>query len=234
MTASAQEKKKSFKFADNFFQNHVSFSASYFEFNKIPVDLDSREIAILGRSNVGKSTLINNLCLNKNLAFTSKRPGCTISVNFYKINQKIEKSQNSELFLVDLPGYGYAKKGNRDINKISNLVSDYIIKRRQLIIVYLLIDSRVGVQEADAQFINFFHKNDIPYQMVLTKIDKAKKTELEALENLLTSFFQNVASSCNKIFQVSAKEKINLGFLREDIINNFKSHENIENQQSLI
>ncbi len=219
----SQEKKKSFKFIDNFFQNHVSFFASYFEFKNIPLVINSKEIAILGRSNVGKSTLINNLCLNKNLAFTSKRPGCTVSVNFYKINQKIESDKNIELFLVDLPGYGYAKKGGKDINKISNLVSDYLLKRKQLIIIYLLIDSRVGVQESDAQFINFFHQHDLPYQIVLTKIDKAKKTELEALENLLTSFFQNVTSTCSKIFQVSAKEKINLSFLREDIFSHLSS-----------
>ena len=117
MNISEQKKPKNFKYSDNFFHNHVSFSESYFDFNKIPVDKDSIEIAILGRSNVGKSTLINNLCMNKNLAFTSKKPGCTVSINFYRIDQKIEKSNNqASSFLV---GIDLAEKAlKKEINLI--------------------------------------------------------------------------------------------------------------------
>lgn len=216
-----EEKKRNFKLSDKFFQNHVAFYASYFEFGKIPMDQNSREIAILGRSNVGKSTLMNNLCMNKNLAFTSKRPGCTVSINFFKIDQKIQKDKEVELFLVDLPGYGYAKKGEKDMKKISNLISSYVIKRAQLLKIYLLIDSRVGVQDSDAEFINFFHENNLRYQIVLTKIDKAKKSELENLEILLKSFFQGLDLADNEILKVSAKEKINLNILRNHMMEDF-------------
>jgi GTP-binding protein len=218
MNISEQKKPKNFKYSDNFFHNHVSFSESYFDFNKIPVDKDSIEIAILGRSNVGKSTLINNLCMNKNLAFTSKKPGCTVSINFYRIDQKIEKSNKTELFLVDLPGYGYARKGGQDIKKISSLINNYLIKRQQLIKVYLLIDSRVGIQSSDAEFINFFHQNNLKYQIILTKIDKAKKTDLDNLDILLKSFFQSLDLAENEILKVSAKEKINLDLLRNSMM----------------
>ncbi len=217
------EKKKNFKYSDNFFHNHVTFSESYFEFDKVPTERDSIEIAILGRSNVGKSTLINNLCMNKNLAFTSKRPGCTVSINFYKINQKIEKASKAEIFLVDLPGYGYARKGGQDIKKISNLINKYLIKRKQLIKIYLLIDSRVGLQPTDAEFINFFHQNNLEYQIVLTKIDKAKKVDLDNLDILLKSFFQGLDLAGNEILKVSAKEKINLDLLRNTMMEDFIS-----------
>ena len=220
MNTMERKKTKSFKYSDNFFHNHVSFSESYFDFDKIPTDKDSIEIAILGRSNVGKSTLINNLCMNKNLAFTSKRPGCTVSINFYKIDQKIEKSSKAELFLVDLPGYGYARKGVQDIKKISNLINNYLIKRQQLIKVYLLIDSRVGIQTSDAEFINFFHKNNIGYQIVLTKIDKTKKIDLDNLDILLKSFFQGLDLAESEILKVSAKERINLDLLRHHLMVN--------------
>ena len=217
------EKKKNFKYSDNFFHNHVTFSESYFEFDKVPTERDSIEIAILGRSNVGKSTLINNLCMNKNLAFTSKRPGCTVSINFYKINQKIEKTNKAEIFLVDLPGYGYARKGGQDIKKISNLINNYLIKRKQLIKIYLLIDSRVGLQTTDAEFINFFHQNHLEYQIVLTKTDKAKKVDLDNLDILLKSFFQGLDLAANEILKVSAKEKINLDLLRSVMMEDFIS-----------
>jgi GTP-binding protein len=216
-----QKKNQSFKHSNNFFHNHVSFSESYFDFDKIPTDKDSIEIAILGRSNVGKSTLINNLCMNKNLAFTSKRPGCTVSINFYKIDQRIDKSSKTEIFLVDLPGYGYARKGGQDIKKISYLINSYLIKRRQLKKVYLLIDSRVGIQPSDAEFINFFHQNNLEYQIVLTKIDKTKKTDLDNLNILLQSFFQGLDLAESEIIHVSAKERINLDLLRNKMMQDF-------------
>ena len=155
-----------FKISDNFFQNNTKFFGSYFENDKIPTNKRSTEIAILGRSNVGKSSLINAIGLNKNLAYTSKRPGCTISINFYQIG-----TPEKQLFLVDLPGYGYAKRSEKEIGKATSLITDYVLDREELKKIYLLIDSRVGIQNADGEFITFFNQHNIHYQIILTKID---------------------------------------------------------------
>jgi GTP-binding protein len=207
-----------FKISDNFFQNNTKFFGSYFENDKIPTNKRSTEIAILGRSNVGKSSLINAIGLNKNLAYTSKRPGCTISINFYQIG-----TPEKQLFLVDLPGYGYAKRSEKEIGKATSLITDYVLDREELKKIYLLIDSRVGIQNADGEFITFFNQQNIHYQIILTKIDKVNKKELEILEKLLTSFFQPYTNVSNQILKASSKNNMNINIVRNTMYQDFNN-----------
>jgi GTP-binding protein len=206
------------KAINNFFQNKMAFFGSYFNTEQLPQNINSTEIAVLGRSNVGKSSLINALGLNNNLAFTSKKPGCTVSINFYKIQNH---KNPLPIFLVDLPGYGYAKRSANDIKKITFLITNYLINRTELKKVYLLIDSRVGIQPVDGEFINFFNQHNIQYQIVLTKIDKASKSELIKLEYLIESFFQHFINVDKTILKVSSKNSLNLESLRCSIMNCF-------------
>lgn len=122
------------------------------------------EYAFIGRSNVGKSSLINMLCNNKSLAKTSATPGKTLLINHFLIN--------NEWYIVDLPGYGYAKRSKDQKQKIEQMISEYILRREQLSNVFVLIDIRHDMQEIDNQFINWLGESEIPFSIVFTKSDK--------------------------------------------------------------
>lgn len=128
------------------------------------------EYAFIGRSNVGKSSLINMLTQRKGLAMTSSTPGKTMLINHFRIN--------NEWYLVDLPGYGYAKRSKKDQEKLQNLISFYILERKQLTNLFVLIDSRLKPQKIDLEFIEWLGENGIPFSVVFTKADKNKKGEL--------------------------------------------------------
>ena len=128
------------------------------------------EYAFIGRSNVGKSSLINMLTGRKGLAMTSATPGKTMLINHFKIN--------NEWYLVDLPGYGYAKRGKREMEKLKNLISYYVLERKQLTCLFVLIDSRIKPQNIDLEFIRFLGENGVPFGIVFTKADKPKSAEL--------------------------------------------------------
>lgn len=153
--------------------NNVSLKMSAGEprqFPKNPVP----QIAFSGRSNVGKSSLINTLLNRKSMARVSSAPGKTITVNFYDVDNK--------LFLVDLPGYGYAKRTKEDQIKWSNLVDGYFTKNPNIDLLNLvlqLVDSRIGLTKDDCDMVSFMNEADIPYVIVATKTDKLNKTERE-------------------------------------------------------
>ncbi len=127
--------------------------------------LDKRfEFAFIGRSNVGKSSLINMLTGRKNLAMTSATPGKTLLINHFLINE--------EWYLVDLPGYGYAKRGKKDVDKLQNLISHYILEREALTNLFVLVDSRLEPQLIDLEFIEWLGENGVPFSIVFTKADK--------------------------------------------------------------
>lgn len=128
------------------------------------------EYAFIGRSNVGKSSLINMLTGRKALAMTSSTPGKTMLINHFIIN--------NEWYLVDLPGYGYAKRGKREMEKLKNLISHYVLEREQLTCLFVLIDSRLKPQKIDFEFIRFLGENGVPFGIVFTKADKSKIAEL--------------------------------------------------------
>ncbi|MBP5277365.1 MAG: YihA family ribosome biogenesis GTP-binding protein [Prevotella sp.] len=122
------------------------------------------EYAFIGRSNVGKSSLINMLCNHKGLAKTSSTPGKTLLINHFIIN--------NEWYLVDLPGYGYAKQSKKTRAKLEQMISSYILQRKQLINVFVLIDIRHDPQTIDVEFINWLGQSSIPFSIVFTKADK--------------------------------------------------------------
>ncbi len=122
------------------------------------------EYAFIGRSNVGKSSLINMLTERRNLAKTSSTPGKTMLINHFLINEK--------WFLVDLPGYGYAQRGKREMDKLWNLISHYVTDREQLTCLFVLIDIRHEPQQKDIDFLNFCGENGVPLAIVFTKADK--------------------------------------------------------------
>lgn len=131
---------------------------------------DKAEYAFIGRSNVGKSSLINYIVNNKNLAKTSGRPGKTQLINHFIINE--------EWYLVDLPGYGYAQTSKKNRAKWEQFISDYILQRENLLNLFVLIDSRLPAQKIDLDFMEWLGEKGIPFSIVFTKIDKLSSTQL--------------------------------------------------------
>ena len=156
-----------------------------------------KEFAFIGRSNVGKSSLINMLFDNKNLAKTSKKPGKTKLINHFIINDKI--------LLADLPGYGYAKLSKFESKKINVLIHDYIENRNNLFKVFLLIDIRHEPIKTDLDFIEYLDNISINFHIIFTKSDKIKKSELlkkskNYIEKIDSHYLENkffISSSAN-------------------------------------
>ncbi len=130
------------------------------------------EFAFIGRSNVGKSSLINMLTGRAGLAKTSATPGKTILINHFLINK--------EWYLVDLPGYGYAKRGQQQRDELQRMITGYILRREQMMNLFLLIDARHEPQRIDLEFIEWLGENGIPFSIVFTKADKLSKGKLAA------------------------------------------------------
>ena len=130
------------------------------------------EYAFIGRSNVGKSSLINMLSRNKKLAKTSATPGKTLLINHF-IN-------NKEWYLVDLPGYGFAKRSKKEIAKLDQMIRGYILGREQLVSVFVLVDVRLEPQAIDLEFINWLGLSSIPFAIVFTKSDKLSAAKVRA------------------------------------------------------
>jgi GTP-binding protein len=147
----------------------AEFCVSSPNYRKCPDD-GRPEYAFIGRSNVGKSSLINMLTGVKGLAKTSGRPGKTQLINHFLINK--------EWYLVDLPGYGYARTSKSSREKWSTMMRDYFLHREALTNVFVLIDSRIPPQRIDLEFISFLGENGIPLSIVFTKTDKEKQREV--------------------------------------------------------
>lgn len=130
------------------------------------------EYAFIGRSNVGKSSLINMLTNNKKLAKTSSTPGKTLLINHFIINR--------EWYLVDLPGYGYARRSKSELERIDKMIRGYILQREQLACVFVLIDIRLEPQKIDLDFINWLGMSSIPLALVFTKADKLSQAKVSA------------------------------------------------------
>ena len=137
------------------------------------------QIALSGRSNVGKSSLVNCLLGRKKLARVSSEPGKTITVNFYQVDKS--------LYLVDLPGYGFARRSESDKRRWSNLTQGYFKDNKALCHVLQLIDIKVGITADDADMIAYMNYYDIPYTIIATKCDKLNKTNLTASAQKLIS-----------------------------------------------
>ncbi len=173
------------------------FISSFADMDKLPQD-KKPELAVIGRSNVGKSSLINMLCSQKKLAKTSQSPGKTQTINHFMINDR--------WYLVDLPGYGFAKVSKVMREKWSIMIKTYLTKRESLCCVFVLIDSRIEPQKNDLDFIQMLGENGIPLSIIFTKCDKlslgkvlsnVRKFEKAMLENWeeLPPMFQSSAEN---------------------------------------
>lgn len=160
------------------------------------------EYAFIGRSNVGKSSLINMLARNKKLAKTSSTPGKTLLINHFLINR--------EWYLVDLPGYGFAKRSKTEIAKLDQMIRGYILEREQLVNVFVLVDIRLEPQKIDLEFINWLGISSIPFAIIFTKADKLSeskvkanvdayvKTMLESWEEMPPYFITSAEKACGR------------------------------------
>lgn len=147
--------------------NSAKFEISNSDVNKCPATT-RHEYAFIGRSNVGKSSLINMLTGRKGLAMTSSTPGKTTLINHFLIND--------EWYIVDLPGYGYAQRGKQMQAQIKRIIEDYILQRGQMTCLFVLIDSRHDPQKIDMQFLEWLGENEVPFAIVFTKLDKLSST----------------------------------------------------------
>ena len=128
------------------------------------------EYAFIGRSNVGKSSLINMLTRNRKLAKTSSTPGKTLLINHFIINK--------EWYLVDLPGYGFAKRSKKEIARLEQMINGYILQREQLVNVFVLVDVRLEAQKIDLEFIEWLGQSSVPFAIVFTKADKLTQNKV--------------------------------------------------------
>ena len=148
----------------------AEFTISNTEVSKCPLD-GKPEFAFIGRSNVGKSSLINMLTSKKGLAKTSGTPGTTQLINHFLINE--------HWYLVDLPGYGYAKVSRTQRSTFERFIADYLTKRETLYNIFVLLDARLEPQKIDLEFMNWCGQKGLPFSMVFTKIDKLSSTALQ-------------------------------------------------------
>lgn len=167
---------------------------------------DSPEIAFAGRSNVGKSSLVNGLTGRKTLARTSHTPGRTQQINFFDLGAR--------LMLVDLPGYGYARASKKDVNAWSTLVRDYLRGRVGLRRVCLLLDSRRGAGKSDLEIMDMLDKSAVVYQVVLTKADKVKQAALDSCLKDLEKVLKTRAAALPDIMVTSARKGRGIAELR--------------------
>jgi len=147
----------------------ATFLQSNTKIDKLPA-AEKPEYAFIGRSNVGKSSLINMLTNNGKLAKVSSMPGKTITINHFIIN--------NEWYLVDLPGYGFAKRSQKDREMWEKMLDSYIMGRQNLILTFVLVDSRIEPQKIDLEFMAKLGENQVPFVIVFTKADKLKKNQL--------------------------------------------------------
>jgi len=136
------------------------------------------EYAFIGRSNVGKSSLINMLCHDSKLAKTSQKPGKTLLINHFLV-QSTDRCAAREWHLVDLPGYGYAQAGQKQREALKKMIERYCLLREQLVCLFVLIDCRHEAQKIDLEFINWLGENEVPFAIVFTKADKLGRMRLQ-------------------------------------------------------
>ena len=170
-------------------------------------DLNIPEVCFAGRSNVGKSSLINSICSKRALARTSHTPGRTQLIHFYSIQDR--------LFLSDLPGYGYAKVSKSKIYAWTKLMEDYFKNRNNLSRVFILIDARRGIKNSDHELMNLLNIIAVNFQCIFTKIDKISKNALTDLHSNTFKQIQKYAAAFPEIIETSAHKKIGIDKIHE-------------------
>jgi GTP-binding protein len=165
------------------------------------------EYAFIGRSNVGKSSLINMLTNNKRLAKTSATPGKTLLINHFIINR--------EWYLVDLPGYGYAKRSKKEVEKLDQMIRGYILQREQLVNVFVLVDIRLEPQKIDLDFIEWLGVSSVPFAIVFTKADKLTPNKARQATEAYKKKLSETWEELPPMFLTSAEKKEG----RDDVLN---------------
>lgn len=177
--------------------NSAKFEISQPDYRKCPVH-EVPEYAFIGRSNVGKSSLINMLTGRKGLAKTSQTPGKTLLINHFSIN-------NGEWYIVDLPGYGYAARGKDQRAKLRTLIEEYVLYRREMTMLFVLLDIRHAPQKIDMEFMTWLGEHEVPFAIIFTKADKlsplAAQRNIEAYKAELLKQWEELPP----IFQTSSE-----------------------------
>jgi GTP-binding protein len=186
------------------------FIISNTDVRKCPQD-GKPEYAFIGRSNVGKSSLINMLTRQNKLAMTSATPGKTLLINHFLVNDA--------WYLVDLPGYGYAKRGKAQQQKLKDIISGYILDREQMTMLFVLIDSRHAPQKIDLEFIEWLGENGVPFAIIFTKADKLTRTELQSNLNKYKNTLLEQWEELPPLFVTSSERAIGRSELLEYIYN---------------
>lgn len=169
------------------------------------------EYAFIGRSNVGKSSLINMLTARKGLAMTSQKPGKTQLINHFIINDA--------WYLVDLPGYGYARLGKDSRDSLRRMIEDYVLERKELVLLFVLLDCRHDPQKIDLEFIQWLGEEGVPFALVFTKADKLSKGRLAANAEAYKAKLHEEWEELPPIFVTSSEERMGrnelLGYIEE-------------------
>ncbi len=182
---------------NNFFNNN-KFLGSFQSSKDIPYSDIKKECCFIGRSNVGKSSLINSLTKTKKLAKTSKTPGRTQAINVFLISKKIN--------MIDLPGYGFAKVSKITRENLMTLIEEYVENRDTLNHVFLLIDSKVGIKNSDIDMLDLLSNCSRKFSIILTKIDKISNNYLEYQKKSILSLMKNYKKTFTKIYQSETKK----------------------------
>ena len=191
------------------FAHDVSFMMGAVQIAGLP-PADLPEVAFAGRSNVGKSSLINAVAGRLHLARASNEPGRTREVNFFLADEQLR--------LVDLPGYGFARAGRKDVRKFQNLGRDYLRGRPNLKRAYLLIDARHGLKSVDTEALDAFDLAAVSYQIVLTKSDKLKAAEVDAVVAKTQSQIAKRPAAFPRVLATSSEKGTGIPELRAEIL----------------
>lgn len=178
--------------------NTARFVISNTDYTKCPPDA-RHEYAFIGRSNVGKSSLINMLTGQKGLAMTSATPGKTMLINHFLVNDS--------WYIVDLPGYGYARRSKADRERLEGIIKSYILGRPQMTNLFVLIDSRHAPQKIDLEFMEWLGENGVPFSIVFTKMDKQSATAGERLTAEYCAKLLDTWEELPPIFRTSSEDK---------------------------
>ncbi len=200
--------KETLEKGSKLFTRPARFLLSVANLSQLP-EGDKKEVAFVGRSNVGKSTLINALFNNKNMAKTSSTPGRTQQLNFFDLD--------NQLYLVDLPGYGYAKAPTAEVKKWQDMIFIYLKGRANLQRVFLLVDCRHGLKRVDTDAMTMLDKAAVPYQIVFTKSDKISYKELVKVVNEAQIILKNHPAGNPLVLAVSAEKQQGVENVRAEI-----------------
>jgi len=194
----------------NYFFSKNIFLGSFINVDDIPKQ-NLPEFCFVGRSNVGKSSIINAIAKTKNLAKTSKKPGLTKFANLFEINNSLN--------IVDLPGYGYAKVSKTTRHKLSNLVESYICNRYNIFKTFVLIDCKIGIKNSDIDMFDFIVSNNKSFSILLTKIDKCSENLINKQKSSINTLMKNYKNNFDKIITTSSKKNEGVLEIQKEIFN---------------